>query len=76
MNNITKGPWDWDTPTPREQVHEAHLADALDFVIAKIEADPNDIRALNRHSPDDIQLRGNYTTVPPPRELYPLAAVR
>ena len=26
---------------------------------------------LNRHSPDAIQIRGNRTTVPPPRELYP-----
>ncbi len=26
---------------------------------------------LNRHSPDDIQIRGNRTTVPPPRERYP-----
>ena len=27
---------------------------------------------LSRHSPDDIQLHGNRTTVPMPRELYPL----
>ncbi len=26
---------------------------------------------LSRHSPDDIQIRGNCTTVPPPRELHP-----
>ncbi len=29
---------------------------------------------LIRHSPDDIQLRGNCTAVPPPRELYPLCS--
>ena len=29
---------------------------------------------INRHSPDDIQLRGNCTGVPPPRELYPLCS--
>ena len=28
--------------------------------------------ALDRHFPDDIQLSGNCTTVPPPRERYPL----
>jgi len=27
---------------------------------------------INRHSPDDIQIRGNGTTVPLPKELYPL----
>ncbi len=27
-------------------------------------------RPLSRHFPNDIQLRGNCTTVPPPRELY------
>jgi len=26
---------------------------------------------FSRHSPDAIQIRGNRTTVPPPRELYP-----
>jgi len=34
--------------------------------------DPDDfVTHLNRHSPDDIQNRGNRTTGPPPRELYP-----
>ena len=28
-------------------------------------------RYLNRHSPYTIQIRGNRTTFPPPRELYP-----
>ena len=41
---IVDGPW--DSPTPRERDHEAHLADALDFVISKVEADPDDVRAL------------------------------
>ncbi len=31
---------------------------------------------LSRHSPDDIQIRGNCTTGPPPRELHPSAAIR
>ena len=31
-------------------------------------------RASNRHSPDDLQIRGNRTTAPPPRELYPLCS--
>jgi len=30
--------------------------------------------SLNRHSPDDIQIRENRTTVPPPRELYSLCS--
>ena len=29
---------------------------------------------LNRHSPYTIQIRGNRTTFPPPRELYPLCS--
>jgi hypothetical protein len=28
--------------------------------------------AIREHSPDDIQIRGNWTTGPPPRELHPL----
>ncbi len=43
MSEVIPGPW--DSPSPREQEDEARLADALDFVIAKVEADPNDIRA-------------------------------
>ena len=31
---------------------------------------------LNRHSPDDIQIRGNRTTAPSPRELCSIAAIR
>ena len=27
-------------------------------------------RIFNRHSPDDIQIRGKHTTLPSPRELY------
>ncbi len=27
--------------------------------------------SFSRHSPDDIQIRGNRTTVPPPMELHP-----
>jgi len=34
----------------------------------------NEEWAFNRHSPDDIQLSGNCTTVPPPTELYPLCS--
>ena len=30
--------------------------------------------SLNRHSPYTIQIRGNRTTFPPPRELYPLCS--
>ena len=45
MSEVIPGPWEWDGPTPREQEDEARLADALDFVIGKLEADPNDIRA-------------------------------
>ena len=45
--SIVDGPWpDWDSPTPREQENEARHADALDFVISKVEADPDDVRAL------------------------------
>ena len=33
--------------------------------------DPGVVQS-NRHFPDDIQLSGNCTTVPPPRERYPL----
>ena len=29
---------------------------------------------FNRHSPYTIQIRGNRTTFPPPRELYPLCS--
>ena len=29
---------------------------------------------FNRHSPYAIQIRGNRTTFPPPRELYPLCS--
>ncbi len=29
---------------------------------------------LNRHSPDDIQIRENRTTVPPPREPHPFGS--
>ena len=29
---------------------------------------------INRHSPYTIQIRGNRTTFPPPRELYPLCS--
>ena len=32
------------------------------------------INSLNRHSPYTIQIRGNRTTFPPPRELYPLCS--
>jgi hypothetical protein len=42
--SIVTGPW--DTPTPREQDHEACHVDALNFAIGKVEADPDDIRAL------------------------------
>ena len=31
-------------------------------------------QTLNRHSPYAIQIRGNRTTFPPPRELYPLCS--
>ena len=31
-------------------------------------------RTLSRHSPYTIQIRGNRTTFPPPRELYPLCS--
>ena len=34
------------------------------------------VSGFNRHSPDDIQIRGNRTTGPPPRELHPSAAIR
>ncbi|MCH8238997.1 MAG: DUF3631 domain-containing protein [Proteobacteria bacterium] len=30
--------------------------------------------ALNRHSPDDIQIRGNLTTDPPPSERHPVCS--
>ena len=30
--------------------------------------------SINRHSPYTIQIRGNRTTFPPPRELYPLCS--
>ncbi len=33
-----------------------------------------DFTYLNRHSPYTIQIRGNRTTFPPPRELYPLCS--
>jgi len=46
MTNVVPGPWKWDSPSPREQEDEARLADVLDFVIGKLEADPDDIRAL------------------------------
>ena len=29
---------------------------------------------LNRHCPDDLQVCGDHTPVPPPRELYPLCS--
>ena len=32
--------------------------------------------ALSRHFPDDIQIRGNRTTVPPPRERHPFGSHR
>ena len=44
MTNVTAGPW--DSPTPREQDHEANHADLLDSIISKVEADPDDVRAL------------------------------
>ena len=39
-------PGSWESPTPREQGGEARHNDVLDFVIAKVEADPEDVRAL------------------------------
>ena len=29
---------------------------------------------FNQHSPDSLRVRGNHTTVPPPRELHPLCS--
>ncbi len=46
MTNVTDGPWDWETPAPREQDREARHAGILDDAIGKVEADPDDIRAL------------------------------
>ena len=44
MARVVPGPW--DSPTPREEQHERRHADTLDFIIAKIEADPDATRAL------------------------------
>jgi hypothetical protein len=35
------------------------------------EAEPYAKEALSRHFPDNPEIRGNRTIVPPPRELHP-----
>ena len=44
------------------------------IAIVWIGFDRQSLKNLIRHSPYTIQIRGNRTTFPPPRELYPLCS--
>ena len=58
---------------------EWRVASHMSFaVMLRKTIENNELRACdtNRHSPDDVQIRGNRTTVPPPRERHPCRSHR